>query len=150
MVQCYRNMLHITVILYSNFWHLVTLLQTALVTCHSYVMVLRYSVTLRPVHTIERVLWYSRHDSHEHDVREFEKKCLCHKLPPRLGRTSILRQGMLLCSSWKPTTFGSFRSNTALSRNIFIACSQHVCWLSTLANIMFLVAASGCVAEYVP
>ncbi len=105
---------------------------------------------LRPVQTIKRVLRHSRCGSHEHDVRKFEKKCLWHKLPLRLGRTSILRQGMPLCSSWKPTIFGSFHGNTALSRNIFIACSQHVCWLSILANIMFLASASGYAAEYVP
>ncbi len=69
---------------------------------------------------------HSCHGSHEHDVREFEKKCLWHKLPPRLGRTSILWQGMHLCSSWKRTIFGSFRGNTALLRNVFIACSLTV------------------------
>ncbi len=108
------------------------------------------SAVLRLVQTIERVLWHSRCGRHEHFVWEFDKKCLWHKLPPRLGRTSILQQGMPLCSSWKPTIFGSFRGNTALPRNIFIACSQHVCWVSTLANIMFLAATSGCAAEYVP
>ncbi len=78
--------------------------------------------TKRPVKTIKRVLWHSCHGSHEHDVRKFAKKCLWHKLLPRLGRTSILRQGMSLCLSWKPTIFGSFRGNTALPWNIFIAC----------------------------
>ncbi len=32
-------------------------------------------------------------------MSESRKKCFWHKLPPRLGRTSILRQGMPLCSS---------------------------------------------------
>ncbi len=97
------------------------------------------------------VFWRHSHcSSHEHDVRKFANKCLWYKLPPQLGRTSILGQGMSLCSSWKPTIFGSFRGITALPRNIFIACSQHVFWLSTLANIMFLAAASGCAAEHVP
>ncbi len=47
---------------------------------------------------------------------------------------STLRQGMSLCSPKKPTIFGSFRGNTALSWNIFIAClltihtsEHHVC-----------------------
>ncbi len=54
---------------------------------------------LRLVQTIERVLRHSRRGSHENDVREFEKKCLWHKLPLWLGQTSILQQGMPLCSS---------------------------------------------------
>ncbi len=35
---------------------------------------------------------------------------------------STLRRGMSLCPPRKPTIFGSFRGNTALPRNIFIAC----------------------------
>ncbi len=57
------------------------------------------TILLRPVQTMKCVLRHSRCGSHEHDVRKFTKKCLWHKLPPRLGRTSILRQGMPLCSS---------------------------------------------------
>ncbi len=52
---------------------------------HVVVMDEKCMYTLRPLQTIEHVLRHSRCGSHEHDVREFEKKCLWHKLSPWLG-----------------------------------------------------------------